>query len=233
VTTMAAPKYHAKRKADCTPQEWQETLAYLRAWRAANKDKVSQHEAGRNPEKRRASRLASYAKKPDSVTRPGRNRKSNFTPDQWAKKLENDRKYRQSSEKTRKAKRLRERLRNSDTSFRIAKNLRARLRKVLNGRQKVGSAVHDLGCSIEHFRTHIESQFQPGMTWLNWGEAWHLDHVYPLSRADLTDRTQLMAVANWRNYQPLWLVENSSKHASVSPAARERFEVLANFAEVL
>jgi hypothetical protein len=230
---MAAPSYHNKRKADCTPEEWQETLAYLRAWRAANKDKVAKHEAGRDPEKRLASRRASYAKSPDSIRRPGRNRKSSYSPEKWAERLEQQRQHRKSSETTRKAKQHRERLRNSDPHFRVAKNLRARLRKVLNGRQKVGSAVRDLGCTIEDFRTHIESQFRPGMTWQNWGESWHLDHVYPLSRADLTDLHQLKAVANWRNYQPLWLVENSSKHASVSPAAKERFEVLANFAEVI
>jgi hypothetical protein len=230
---MAAPRYHNKRKADCTPEEWQETLAYLRAWRAANKDKVAKHEASRDPENRKARQRAYYARNPDSVRRPGRNRKENYSPEKWAERLERLRLYRQSSETTRKAKQLRERLRASDPNFRVAKNLRARLRKVLNGRQKVGSAVRDLGCTIETFRTHIESQFQPGMTWQNWGESWHLDHVYPLSRADLTDRHQLTAVANWRNYQPLWLVENSSKHASVSASARERFEVLANFCEVL
>jgi len=230
---MACPRYHNKRKSDCTPEEWQETLAYLRAWRAANKDKVAKYAAARDKDHRNERDRRYYAQKPDSIRRPGRRRKSNCSPEKWAERLEQQRQYRNSSETARKAKHPRERLRNSDPHFRVAKNLRARLRKVLNGRQKVGSAVRDLGCTIEDFRAHIESQFRPGMTWQNWGESWHLDHVYPLSRADLTDRNQLIAVANWRNYQPLWLVENSSKHASVSPAARERFEVLANFLEVL
>lgn len=230
---MASPKYHNKRKADCTPEEWQETLAYLRAWRAANKDKVAQHEAARDKDHRNERQRRRYAQRPDSIVRPGRTRKSNYTPERWAELLAYERLRRKSCETTRKAKQLRERIRESDPNFRVARNLRARLRRVLNGRQKVGSAVRDLGCTIENFRTHIESQFQPGMTWQNWGESWHLDHVYPLSRADLSDHNQFIAVANWRNYQPLWLVENSSKHASVSTAARERFEVLSNFAEVL
>jgi hypothetical protein len=96
--------------------------------------------------------------------------------------------------------------------------------------------VRDLGCSIEDLKSHIESQFQPGMTWENRGSGsgeWSLDHIYPLAKADLTDRRQALAVCNWRNLQPLRTEDNMRKGDEVSDAARERFEVLANFLEVL
>jgi hypothetical protein len=101
---------------------------------------------------------------------------------------------------------------------------------------KVKSAVADLGIHLDAFRVHIESQFEPGMAWENRGnrrDRWSLDHVFPLNQADLSSPVEAAAVLNWRNYQPLWHVDNASKGDTVSDAARERFEVLANFLEVL
>src|ERR1035437_1529769 len=49
----------------------------------------------------------------------------------------------------------------------IARNLRARLRVAISGNYKAGSAVRDLGCSVEYFKEHISSKFQNGMTWEN------------------------------------------------------------------
>ena len=52
---------------------------------------------------------------------------------------------------------------------RIASNLRSRLSIALKNNQKTGSAVQDLGCSFEELKQHLESKFQPGMTWENYG----------------------------------------------------------------
>ena len=81
---------------------------------------------------------------------------------------------------------------------------------MIEGKQKAGSAVRDLGCSIPAFRLYIENQFEPGMSWDNYGK-WHLDHVMPLSGFDLTDRTQFLEACNWLNYQPLWAADNIRK----------------------
>lgn len=59
-----------------------------------------------------------------------------------------------------------------DVQYRLRLGLRTRLNMALRGSYRAGSAVRDLGCSIAEFRVHIEAQFQPGMTWANWGE-WH------------------------------------------------------------
>jgi hypothetical protein len=40
------------------------------------------------------------------------------------------------------------------------------------------SVFNILNLSIEDLKKHIESQFQPGMSWENYGE-WHIDHVIP------------------------------------------------------
>lgn len=100
--------------------------------------------------------------------------------------------------------------------YKIANNLRCRLNMALKNRAKVGSAVQDLGCSIEDFILHIEGQFQKGMSWNNWGrDGWHLDHIIPLSAFDLTDPKQLKIACHYLNYQPLWAKDNLHKAASV------------------
>ncbi len=94
--------------------------------------------------------------------------------------------------------------------FKLKHTLRRRFRKALKGNAKTASAVRDLGCSIQDFKTYIEKQFQPGMEWDNHGK-WHLDHIVPLDEFDLSDRKQLLIALNYRNYQPLWAKDNLKK----------------------
>ena len=48
---------------------------------------------------------------------------------------------------------------NSETSTKISCNLRSRLRIAIKNNYKYGSAVRDLGCSIEEFKIYIEQKF--------------------------------------------------------------------------
>lgn len=96
-----------------------------------------------------------------------------------------------------------------DMSYRLACRLRSRLSRAVRG-ISIGSAVRDLGLSIELFKAWIEGQFEEGMTWDNYGE-WELDHIRPLAAFDLTDREQFLVACNWQNYQPLWKADNRRK----------------------
>jgi len=98
----------------------------------------------------------------------------------------------------------------TNIQYKLKTNLRRRLRRMLEGKYKRGSAVKDLGCSIEDLKRHLESQFQPGMSWENYGE-WHIDHIKPLSKFDLTDLIELQKACNYTNLQPLWAVDNIKK----------------------
>ena len=90
--------------------------------------------------------------------------------------------------------------------------MRNRLYHAVKKFQKTGSAIQDLGCSIEQFKVYIESQFQPGMSWDNWTfDGWHIDHIKPLSSFDLTDRKQLIDACHYTNLQPLWAEDNMRK----------------------
>jgi len=99
-----------------------------------------------------------------------------------------------------------------DVQFKLAGNLRARLNTALKKGNKSGSAVRDLGCSIAYFKQHLESQFQEGMSWKNYGRSgWHIDHIIPLSSFNLTAREQLLKACHYSNMQPLWAKDNLKK----------------------
>ena len=114
----------------------------------------------------------------------------------------------------------------TNPTYRLQVLLRDRLRKALKNNYKSGSAVRDLGCSIDELWQHLESQFKPGMTRENLGAAWQIDHIYPMAEANLQDPVEFLAVNNWRNLQPLTPEENNSKNNSVTPEAQELFNRL-------
>ena len=100
---------------------------------------------------------------------------------------------------------------------RLAHNMRSRLWSAISHCQKTGSAVRDLGCTINELRDHLEAQFQQGMTWDNWTrDGWHIDHIKPLASFDLTDREQFKEACHYTNLQPLWAEENLSKGAKLA-----------------
>lgn len=98
----------------------------------------------------------------------------------------------------------------NDINYRLRVILRNRLLQSIKTNAKAGSAVEDLGCSISEFKTHLESKFEPGMSWENLGE-WHIDHIKPLAKFDLTNREQFLEATNYKNLQPLWKTDNLRK----------------------
>lgn len=69
-----------------------------------------------------------------------------------------------------------------------------------------------LGCTLHHFKHHIESHFTDGMTWANHGnDGWHIDHVRPVASFDLSDAAQRQECFHFTNTQPMWATENMKK----------------------
>lgn len=89
---------------------------------------------------------------------------------------------------------------------RISGNLRSRVRQAV--RNKSDSTMNLIGCSIEEFVKHIESQFKPEFTWDNYGSYWEIDHIKPCCQFDLTDPEQQRACFHWSNCRPLERIEN-------------------------
>ncbi len=110
---------------------------------------------------------------------------------------------------------VRQRLSN-DHEYRLRKNLRARLYRALKRNTKSGSAIKDLGCSIAELKKHLEFQFEPLMTWDNWGQGdgkWQIDHIIPFCNIDLSNTALVKMACHYTNLQPLWQKEHFIKTA--------------------
>jgi hypothetical protein len=98
-----------------------------------------------------------------------------------------------------------------DVNYRLRRKLRVRLYMATKNNQKIGSAVKDLGCSIEFFKQYIESKFYENMTWNNWGKVWQLDHIKELNTFDLTNKEQFKKAVHYTNLQPLTIEDHRYK----------------------
>lgn len=105
----------------------------------------------------------------------------------------------------------------TDINFKLKRLLRGRLKDALKNNQKTGSAVRDLGCTIRELKAYLEDKFQPGMSWDNWSVyGWHVDHIVPLSKFDLTNRVEFLKACHYTNLQPLWAVDNIKKSNKIT-----------------
>ncbi len=111
----------------------------------------------------------------------------------------------------------------NDIVFRLKEVLRSRLRAAIKNNSKSGSAVRDLGCSIEYFISeyipsmfYLNSKTDEIMTWENYGlYGWHLDHIIPLDAFNLENRDELLKACHYTNLQPLWAEDNLKKGAKL------------------
>jgi len=197
----------ARRQAD--PEYRRKKAAYLKDYRKRNRahlraaDKAYQevHE-----DQRKRQQAVYYAEHRDQ-------KRKQYA--EWAQQPEvqearaaYDKQYRADNRK--RLKRRRQERYASDPKYRLRVNLRNRLNASIKSGCKAGSAVRDLGCSIEEFMDYIAGMFQDGMVWDNWGE-WHLDHIKPMASFDLTDRENFLVCCHYTNFRPLWAEENLRK----------------------
>lgn len=97
-----------------------------------------------------------------------------------------------------------------DPCFILMRSQDSRIYSALKGIKRAASSKELIGCSWDEMATHIESQFQPGMTWQNHG-TWHIDHIRPCSSFDFNDPEQQYECFHYTNTQPLWAADNLTK----------------------
>jgi hypothetical protein len=103
--------------------------------------------------------------------------------------------------------------RESDTLYKFIHNMRRIVYMAFkhSGYIKESKTYEILGCSFEYLLEHIEKQFQPWMTWDNYGlyngelqYGWDIDHIEPLMPENI-ERTpeDIIRLNHYTNLQPL------------------------------
>ena len=108
----------------------------------------------------------------------------------------------------------------TDIGYRFKEQFRTFLGHFANNKTKICSKyINFLGCSLNHFRLHIEVQFQDRMSWENHGE-WHIDHIIPCNYFDLSIPKNQIVCSNYRNLTPCWGNDNIYKSDILIPRAK-------------
>lgn len=116
------------------------------------------------------------------------------------------------AEKTKKNSFFRARYHRANPQARLRDSIRSRLWRYLKGNVN-GKLFSRLGYTVDELSAHLESRFQLGMSWENYGK-WHVDHIKPCALFDQLDPRQLAECWSLNNLQPLWALDNIRKGAS-------------------
>lgn len=90
----------------------------------------------------------------------------------------------------------------------IIRNVRSRISYAI---KKDKHTIEYLGCSCHEYFNWITS-YNDTYNYDNHGTIWHIDHVIPVSKFNLSDENEQMIAFNWRNTMPLTIYDNLSKN---------------------
>ena len=102
----------------------------------------------------------------------------------------------------------------TDPAYRLSINCRNRFKRVIDQVKAGYNSTHYkefVGCDSLFLKSHLEKQFEPWMSWHNYGSAWHIDHKKPLSHFNLRDESQARLAFHYSNLSPVSKFYNLSK----------------------
>ena len=99
-----------------------------------------------------------------------------------------------------------------DPKVKVHINISSQIRQSLKGGKKGQSWELIVGYSLEELMIHLESLFEEGMTWENYGK-WHIDHRMPKSWFNFETINDPEFIKCWdlKNLKPMWGDENIAK----------------------
>ena len=98
---------------------------------------------------------------------------------------------------------------NENANLCIAGNLSSTIHSALMGLHESKRTVELLGCSVENFKKYIETLFELGMSWDDYGlRTWELRNIKPCAAFDLKDLKQQERCFNHKNVKPVWTNEH-------------------------
>jgi hypothetical protein len=90
--------------------------------------------------------------------------------------------------------------------------LRNKLRLSVIHQYRYISTIHKLiGCDVPTARAHLEAQFEPWMTWENYGSGkgkWTIDHIIRVASIDIFDEDEVKRIFHYTNMRPLCFIKN-------------------------
>lgn len=109
------------------------------------------------------------------------------------------------------------RKRKRHTQARLLRILRRRFQAAFRYGANYSKTIRQLvGCPLDELRAHLESLWQPGMSWENYGfDGWHIDHKRPCAAFDMSSEQDRRQCFHYSNLQPLWAKQNLDKRDSV------------------
>lgn len=200
----------ARRVDDCKCVECCKDRA--RKWRAANPERL--REQGRlwraaNPERRKQTDKEWRAANPEKANAPKRKWTENNA--ELAASLVREWEAR-NPDKKRAHGRKSDAKRRSKPKGKIDNAISNGIWKALRGTKAGRSWEALVGYTLADLMAHLESRFQPGMTFENYGE-WHIDHITPKAAFNYETPDDIDFKRCWAlsNLQPLWALDNMSK----------------------
>ena len=195
-----------------TEEQREKIRARQKAYREKNKEKIREKKNrymkeyyARKKDEIKAYQKTYYQENADKV----KERVRTYTEENKERIAARQKKYR--AEHSKEHSEYIKKRRQEDPKYKLICAIRNMLNNAFNKRTKVGKnkqAEEILGCSIEFFIEHLQSQFQEGMTLENHGE-WHIDHIIPLSTAKTEE--EVIKLNHYTNLQPLWAKDNLVK----------------------
>lgn len=151
-----------------------------------------------------------------AIQRRARKRYYHRHPEKWQQDVA--RRMVREPDVVRQKRRVWARARRCTLSGKLAHAHRVAVRKQFRRRSGGATSMDLLGCTGEYLVTYICQLLKPGMTAENYGSAWWLDHIKPISAFDLRKSCDRAACFHFSNLQPLTAVENMAKGATWDPA---------------
>jgi hypothetical protein len=196
--------------------------AYKKAWRAKQDPEVRQAadkrwNANRSSERRKIWRKNRWEKEIENARnwRAANPEKVKTAGLKWRNaNLERARDQGRRSDKKRWPSRRAER--RTNPVLKLCYRMRFRIYEALKRQRcrKSNRTLKLIGCDWQWLMAWLEVQFQPGMTWENYGSIWHVDHIRPCASFDLSKPDKQRLCFHWSNLQPLFAQENLRKGAN-------------------
>lgn len=109
---------------------------------------------------------------------------------------------------------LQQKKRRLRSEVRLHQSVSGQIRSALNEKADGREWESLIGYTRVDLVRHLERQFQPEMSWANYGD-WQIDHILPAASFKFSSVDDAEFVACWAlsNLRPLWATENMSKGA--------------------